>query len=112
LGNSIQRSGVIDYDTDQSTDSGNKESVIFDSSWIQSEEDAKLLAEWIKSNILNKGKFVEMQVFGNPTISAGDLVKINYPVLGMTESSNKYIVTKCTLDYREGLSTSISCRAI
>jgi len=112
LGNSIQRSGVIDYDTDQSTDSENKESVIFDSSWIQSEEDAKLLAEWIKSNILNKGKFVEMQVFGNPTISAGDLVKINYPVLGMTESSNKYIVTRCTLDYREGLSTSISCRAI
>ena len=112
LGNSIQRSGVIDYDTDQSEDSGNKESVIFDSSWIQTEDDAKQLADWIKSSVLNKGRFVDMTVFGNPLISAGDIVKINYPVLGMTEAAGKYIVTKCTLEYREGLTTSISCRAI
>lgn len=112
LGNSVQRSGVIDYDTDQSEDSSNKESVVFESSWIQTEDDAKKLAEWIKSSVLNKGRFVDMSVFGNPLISAGDIVKINYPVLGMTEESGKYIVTKCTLDYREGLTTSISCRAI
>ena len=112
LGNSIQRSGVIDYDTDQSSDSENKESVIFDSSWIQSEEDAKALAEWIKSNSLNKGKFVDLTVFGNPILSAGDIVSINYPILGITESSGKYIVTRCSLDYAEGVSTSISCRAI
>lgn len=112
LGNSIQRSGAIDYDTDQSTDSSNKESVVFDSSWIQSEEDAKSLAEWIKSTILNKGRSVNMTVFGNPLISAGDIVTINYPILGMDTSSTKYVVTKCSLDYREGLSTSISCRAI
>ena len=112
LGNSIQRSGVIDYDTDQSTDSSNKESVIFDSSWIQSEEDAKSLAEWIKSTILNKGRSVNMTVFGNPIISAGDIVTINYPVLGMDTSSDKYVVTRCSLNYAEGLSTSISCRAI
>jgi hypothetical protein len=113
LGNKIERSnGAIDYDTDQSEDSSNKESVIFDTSWIQTESDAKDLAEWIKSSVLNKGRFVDMSVFGNPLISAGDIVKINYPVLGMTEESGKYIVTKCTLDYKEGLTTSISCRAI
>jgi hypothetical protein len=112
LGNSIQRSGAIDYDTDQSTDSSNKESVIFDSVWIQKESDAKSLAEWIKSNALNKGRFVDMTVFGNPIISAGDIVQINYPILGITTSSNKYIVTKCTIEYREGLTTTISCRAI
>jgi hypothetical protein len=112
LGNSIQRSGAIDYDTDQSTDSANKESVVFDSSWIQSESDAKSLAEWIKSTILNKGRAVNMTVFGNPIISAGDIVTINYPLVGIDTSSNKYVVTRCTLDYKEGLSTSISCRAI
>lgn len=112
LGNSIQRSGVIDYDTDQSSDSENKESVIFDSSWIQSEEDAKALAEWIKTNSLNKGRFIEMTVFGNPILSAGDIVTINYPILGITESSDKYIITRCSLEYAEGVSTSISCRAI
>ena len=112
LGNSIQRSGVIDYDTLQPVDPLNKESVIFDSTWIQNEEDAKSLAEWIKSNVLNKGRFVDLSVFGNPIISAGDIVTINYPVLGITPTSAKYIVTKCTVEYREGLTTSISCRAI
>jgi hypothetical protein len=113
LGNSIQRSpGVIDYDTDQSNDSEPKESVIFDSSWIQSEEDAKSLAEWIKSNTLNKGSFLDLKVFGNPILSPGDIVSINYPILGMSQNSVKYIITKCSLEYLEGISTSISCRAI
>lgn len=112
LGNSIRRSGIIDYDTDQSSDSENKESVIFDSSWIQSEEDAKSLAEWIKTNSLSKGRFVELTVFGNPTISAGDIISINYPILGMTPSGEKYIVTRCSIEYAEGVNTSISCRAI
>jgi hypothetical protein len=112
LGNSIQRSGVIDYDTLQPVDPLNKEFVIFESSWIQNEEDAKSLAEWIKSNVLNKGRFVDLSVFGNPIISAGDIVTINYPVLGITTATNKYIVTKCSIEYREGLTTSISCRAI
>lgn len=112
LGNKITRSSAIDYRTDQSDDSQNKESVIFDSSWIQTEEDAKALANWIKTNSLNKGRFVDMTVFGNPILSAGDIVSINYPVLGMTQSSDKYVITKCTLDYKEGVNTTISCRAI
>ena len=113
LGNSIQRSpGVIDYDTDQSDDSKPKESVIFDSSWIQSEEDAKSLAEWIKSNALNKGNFIDLRVFGNPILSAGDIVSINYPILGLSQNSVKYIITRCSLEYSGGVSTSISCRAI
>ena len=112
LGNKIVRSNAIDYDTDQSDDSQNKESVVFDSSWIQSEEDAKNLAEWIKSNSLNKGRFIDMTVFGNPILSAGDIVTINYPVLGITEISDKYIITRCSLEYSEGVSTTVSCRAI
>lgn len=112
LGNSIQRSGFIDYDTDQQEDSANKEFVVFESKWIQTNEDAKRLADWMKSSVLNKGRVVEMTVFGNPLISAGDVVTISYPILGMTELNNKYLVTKCTIEYREGITTSISCRAI
>jgi len=112
LGNKISRSSAIEYKTDQSEDSQNKESVIFESSWIQNEQDAEKLANWIKSNSLNKGRFVDMTVFGNPLISAGDIVSIKYPILGMSESSAKYLVTKCTLEYSEGITTTISCRAI
>lgn len=112
LGNSIQRSGIIDYDTDKSDDSKNKEPVIFDSSWIQSEEDAEALANWIKNTSLNKGRAVEITVFGNPILSAGDIISINYPILGMSASTDKYIITRCELDYTEGVNTKISCRAI
>jgi hypothetical protein len=112
LGNKISRSSAIEYNTDQSEDSQNKESVIFESSWIQNEQDAEKLANWIKTNSLNKGRFVDMTVFGNPLISAGDIVSIKYPILGMSESSAKYLVTKCTLEYSEGITTTISCRAI
>ena len=112
MGNKISRSGTIEYSTDQSTDPQNKESVIFESSWIQDENSAIKLAEWIKSNSLNKGRFVDMTVFGNPLLSAGDIVSINYPILGMTSSSAKYLVTKSTLEYSEGINTTISCRAI
>ena len=112
LGNSIRRSGAIDYDTDQSEDSSNKEFVVFESSWIQSEEDAKTLADWIKSSVLNKGRFVDIEVFGNPLISAGDIVSIKYPVLGMSETDTKYLVVRCSLQYSEGVTTTLSCRAI
>jgi hypothetical protein len=112
LGNSIRRSGAIDYDTDQSEDSSNKEFVVFESSWIQSEEDAKTLADWIKSSVLNKGRFVDIEVFGNPLISAGDIVNIKYPVLGMSETDTKYLVVRCSLEYSEGVTTTLSCRAI
>jgi hypothetical protein len=112
LGNSIRRSGAIDYDTDQSEDSSNKEFVVFESSWIQSEEDAKALADWIKSSVLNKGRFVDIEVFGNPLISAGDIVNIKYPVLGMSETDTKYLVVRCSLQYSEGVTTTLSCRAI
>jgi hypothetical protein len=112
LGNSIRRSGAIDYDTDQSEDSSNKEFVVFESSWIQSEEDAKTLADWIKSSVLNKGRFVDIEVFGNPLISAGDIISIKYPVLGMSETDTKYLVVRCSLQYSEGVTTTLSCRAI
>ena len=112
LGNKISRSSAIEYNTDQSNDSKNKESVIFESSWIQNPEDAKKLGDWIKSNSLNKGRFVDLTVFGNPLISAGDIVSINYPILGLSSNGDKYLVTKSTLEYSEGINTTISCRAI
>ena len=115
LGNRIQRSGAIDYDTDRSENSENMESVIFNSSWIQSESAAKSLAEWIKGTVLNKGRSLEISLFGNPLLSAGDIVSIRYPILGMTEAkeaTQKYIITRCSIEYSNGLTTSVSCRAI
>ena len=110
-GSRISKSSPIDYDTKSNEDSNNIEPLIMDTSWIQSESDAKRLAEWIKSTTLNKGRIIEMEVFGNPLISPGDIVSINYPLQGISNDT-KYIVTNANIKFQEGVSTSISCRAI
>lgn len=110
-GSRISRSSPIDYDTKSDTDSNNIEPLILNTNWIQSESDAKNLADWIKSTVLNKGRKIEMQVFGNPLISPGDIITINYPLQGLSNTI-KYIVIRVDLKFEEGVFTTISCRAI
>jgi hypothetical protein len=110
-GSRISRSSPIDYDTKSDTDSNNVEPLILDTKWIQSESDARNLADWIKSTVLNKGRLVEMEVFGNPLVSPGDIVTINYPLQGISNTS-KYIVTKSSIKFEEGMFTTVRCRAI
>jgi hypothetical protein len=115
LGDSIQKSSPLEYytyDISNVSESDNKEPIIFQSNWIQFESDAKKLADWIKSTILNKGRFIDMEIFGNPLLSPGDIITINYPLQSMTKQNGKYIITKVNHTYQEGFSTSISCRAI
>jgi len=110
-GSRISKSSPIEYDTRSDTDSDNIEPLILNTNWIQSESDAKKLAEWIKSTVLNKGRIINIESFGNPLISPGDIVSINYPLQSLSGSA-KYIVTKVSNRFEEGISTSVSCRAI
>lgn len=110
-GSKITKSSPIEYDTKSDTDSNSIEPLILDTNWIQTESDAKNLADWIKSTVLNKGRIVEMVVFGNPLVSPGDIVTINYPLQGISNES-KYIITRSIIEFREGISTTIRCRAI
>ena len=110
-GSRISRSSPIDYDTKSDTDSNNIEPLILNTNWIQSESDAKSLADWVKSTVLNKGNSVEMEIFGNPLVSPGDIISINYSLQGDTGNA-KYIVTRVTTKFEEGISTNINCRAI
>lgn len=111
LGNTINKSSPLEYSTDEPSELATKEPVIFESNWIQSEPDAKSLGDWIKSTILNKGKYVELDIFGNPALSAGDIVNINYPLQGL-DGNNKYIVVRAETQYSEGVSTRLTCRQL
>lgn len=111
-GSTIRKSSPIEYDTKTETDSNNVEPVILETTWIQSESDAKGLADWIKSTVLNKGRSIDLNVFGNPLVSPGDIISINYPLQGISESSGKYIITNVNTSYQEGVSTTLSCMAI
>lgn len=110
-GNTLGQSGQLEYSTDETADYADKEPVIFESIWIQSLSDAKALADFIKQKVVNRGKIVEMSVFGNPIISVGDLITIKYPYNGFA-GTEKLIVTSVSQSYSQGLETTISCRTL
>jgi hypothetical protein len=110
-GNTLGSSGDLEYKTDGLNDYTTVEPIIFQSTWLQNEADVKSLANWIKSNVVNKGKLVTMSIFGNPLISVGDIVGIKYTYYGLSGTEN-FIVTNVTHSYSEGLETEITCRTL
>jgi hypothetical protein len=111
VGNSIGSSGEIIYSTDETLEYSFKEPIIFESTWIQNQEDAKKLAEWIKAKIANKSSVLNMNVFGNPLISVGDIVSV-VNVYQEFYGTEKLIVTNVSHSFKEGIETSITCRTI
>lgn len=110
-GNTLGSSGELVYKTESNNTFNTKEPVIFKSNWLQNERDVKNLASWIKSNVVNKGKVINMSIFGNPLISIGDIVSIKYTYQGLAGTEN-FIVVSVKHNYSDGLQTDIVCRAL
>lgn len=111
-GNTLSFSGQLEYVTDtEDTTYNTREPIGFQSKWIQSESDAKALGQWIKNNVVNKGKIVTMEIFGNPLISVGDIISIDYQYHGF-DGEQRFIVTNVNHSYDRGLNTDITCRLI
>jgi len=110
-GNDLGDSGELIYSTDELNDYVTKEPVTFKSFWLQNEADVKSLANWIKNNVINRGKIVNMKIFGNPLISVGDIVSIKYTYQGLA-GTESFIVTEVKHRYCEGLETELSCRTL
>lgn len=111
LGNYISQSGVLEYVDNAAGEYSVQEPVIFESRWIQKNTDVVALANWIKNIWSVKQTIVDMEVFGNPLISVGDIITINYPYNQLT-TSRKFVVTNVNHSFRGGLNTSISCRTL
>jgi hypothetical protein len=111
FGYDIGFSGDIEYTTSPAAEYSNTEPVIFQSSWLQNQKDVKSLAEWIKGRVVNKAKIVTMTVFGNPLISVGDIITVNYPYQGFT-TSQKIIIVKVSQRFERGLETQIVGRTL
>ena len=110
-GNTLGQSGTLEYSTDELADYVTKEPVIFESQWLQNLTDVKALAEWIKTKVVNRGKTITMNVFGNPLIAVGDIITIKYVYQGLA-GTEKFIVTRIGQSFNEGLETSITCRTL
>lgn len=89
----------------------NDEPVIVESSWIQNESDAQRLANWLGLQWKDNNLVVYLEVFGNPFISVGDIVSIEYPRSGISNTT-KFLVTRVEQRYDGGLQTSLECRSI
>jgi hypothetical protein len=111
FGNSLGLSGTLEYTTSDASEYATKEPAIFESKWLQSESDVMKLAQWIKEKVINRGKMITMNVFGNPLISVGDIVTIKYTYQGLV-GTEKFIVTNVDHTYDNGLETSIVCRTL
>ena len=110
-GNTLGSSGELEYKTDGLNDYTTVEPIIFQSTWLQTEADVKSLASWIKTHVVNKGKVINMSIFGNPLISVGDMVGVKYSYHGLAGTEN-FIVTNVKHLYSQGLETQITCRTL
>ena len=111
IGNYIVTTGQHEYVSNTLSETTVAEPVIFESSWIQSEADAKSLTTWIQGQWSKQQQVVTLETFGNPLISVGDVVSINYPSNDF-DGTEKFVVTQVSNSFKEGLQTSITARSI
>ena len=111
IGNTVVQSGQNEYLDKTINEFTNPEQATFESVWIQREEDAKNLSDWIKNQWSKKQSVCELEIFSNPLISVGDLVTINYPANGF-DGTQKFIVSNINNTFEGGLNTTITARSI
>ena len=110
-GDTIAPSGTLEYNSDTLSNYINEEPVVFESSWLQNLSDVEALGQWIKGNVINKGKLINLSVFGNPFIAVGDIVSVKYSYQGL-DGTQKFIVTNVNHLFSDGLDTEIICRSL
>jgi hypothetical protein len=111
IGNYVVTSGQHEYADKTINEYSNPEPVIFQSTWIQKEDDAKAVSNWIKTLWSKQQSVVNMQVFGNPLVSVGDIITINYPANNL-DGTQKFVVMNVNNSFNQGLETSITARTL
>lgn len=112
-GNYVSEPGAQEYSEDlyAANTYTSPDPVTFESKWIQNESDAKSLASFIKNQWSKQQSVVELEVFGNPLVSVGDIITINYPKNNLT-GTEKFLITSVNLGFGEETTTRISARSI
>jgi hypothetical protein len=111
FGNQINKTPDQEFSTVKENDYKSDEPIVFQSMWLQNENDVESLAYWIKDAVVNKGRILVAEVFGNPLLSPGDIVSVKYTYQGL-DGTEKFIITGVYHTYNEGLTTEITCRSL
>jgi hypothetical protein len=82
--------------------------VTIETNWIQNDSSANAALALITDSFDFKFKSVTAQIFGNPLIQIGDLVKLTYDTGKISfDESKYYMVTKVSHTFDLGLSTTV-----
>ena len=111
VGNYVDISSQHEYTETSTNEYTVLEPATFQSTWIQSEADAKSLFTWIKNQWSKQQQSINMEIFGNPAIEVGDIISITYAKNNL-DGTQKFLVTNVNLSFDEGVSTSITARSI
>lgn len=90
--NGIRRRGVVETE--------------IQSEWLQSEQSAKDLADWIDHHWSQGSDEVEAEIYGNPLLQIGDLVSINYPQKDFDPVTHRYFIVGQVRDFSGGYGTT------
>lgn len=77
-----------------------------DAPWVQSESVAEAALALISESFNTKFKSINVEIFGNPLVQLGDLVRLTYDT-GKISLTDYYIVSRVSQAFDMGLSTSL-----
>jgi len=119
LGYALKKFEPREYKTTISKAKSDDAKFEIDSEWIQSEGQAKDIAEFIKLNsvTLKNGKLndiiiLDAEIFANPLIQLGDTVDVIHPDLGLSGATHTFVVTRVSQEFNGGISTSVRLQEI
>lgn len=105
-GESYEVSRVID-------DKSGSGELSIETPWVQNESAATATLALIASSFDTKFKSVNVEIFGNPLVQLGDLVKLTYDVGKISFNDSKYyIVSRISQSFEMGLSTSLTLNPV
>ena len=83
-----------------------------DAPWCQTQADADRLAEWIIENQADGAEIYEVQIIGNPLLSIGDQVEIDYAEKGFLAGEKRFVIESIENSINIGYMTNITIRKI
>lgn len=124
VGDFIDNSDQFEYMKPGLTDEEKQDQVGFESTWIQKEDEAKELADWMTNQWSMQQKVLTMQTFVNPLLQVGDIIEVSYPSNNIYSSEDlsvpegykrsKFVILSLdsTYDNSSPPTTTVVCRSI
>lgn len=80
------------------------------SDWLQSEEAAQTIGDWIVNHWSKGVDEITVNIFGNPLFRIGDVVAVEFPSQHMRAGTHHYFVTGTNTSFSHGISTTLTLR--